>query len=83
MKIEDRKKAAIILGERTGLNIDPKNVWVDNQYFYLYDPADPDSVTRFKTPLPIIAEPWDDIPFDKSPFMNAEPTESLFRALHT
>ena len=66
--INKRNTLAIQLGERTGLDIQGSEVMEDDRYVYYHNPEWPDEVERYEKPLPIIAEPWDDIPYDKSPF---------------
>ena len=66
--MDKRNTLAIQLGERTGLDIQGSEVMEDDRYVYYHNPEWPDEVERYEKPLPMIAEPWDDIPYDKSPF---------------
>tara|TARA_R100001440_G_scaffold35906_1_gene54985 strand:+ start:72 stop:422 length:351 start_codon:yes stop_codon:yes gene_type:complete len=68
IEIDKRNTLAIELGERTGLDIEGSEVMENDKYVYYHNPEYPDEVERYKKPLPMIAEPWDDIPYDKSPF---------------
>lgn len=68
IEADKRNTLAIELGERTGLDIEGSEVMEDDQYVYYHNPEWPDEVERYEKPLPMIAEPWDDIPYDKSPF---------------
>ena len=66
--MDERNTLAIELGERTGLDIQGSEVLQDDKYVYYHNPEYPDEVERYQKPLPMIAEPWDDIPYEKSPF---------------
>jgi len=66
--MDKRNTLAIQFGERTGLDIQGSEVMEDDRYVYYHNPEWPDEVERYEKPLPMIAEPWDDIPYDKSPF---------------
>ena len=68
IEMDERNTLAIELGERTGLDIQGSEVLQDDKYVYYHNPEYPDEVERYEKPLPMIAEPWDDIPYDKSPF---------------
>tara|TARA_A100001011_G_scaffold333515_1_gene361295 strand:- start:430 stop:780 length:351 start_codon:yes stop_codon:yes gene_type:complete len=65
---DKRNTLAIQLGERTGLDIQGSEVMEDDKWVYYHNPEYPDEVERYEKPLPMIAEPWDDIPYEKSPF---------------
>jgi len=68
VEMDKRNTLAIELSERTGLDIEGSEVMEDDKYVYYHNPEYPDEVERYQKPLPMIAEPWDDIPYDKSPF---------------
>lgn len=68
VEMDKRNTLAIELGERTGLDIQGSEVLQDDRYVYYHNPEWPDDVERYQKPLSMIAEPWDDIPYDKSPF---------------
>jgi len=68
IEMDKRNTLAIELGERTGLDIQGSEVMEDDKWVYYHNPEYPDEVERYEKPLPMIAEPWDDIPYDKSPF---------------
>ena len=65
---DKRNTLAIQLGERTGLDIQGSEVMEDDKWVYYHNPEYPDEVERYRKPLPMIAEPWDEIPYEKSPF---------------
>jgi len=68
VEMDKRNTLAIELGERTGLDIQGSEVLQDDKYVYYHNPEYPNEVERYQKPLPMLAEPWDDIPYDKSPF---------------
>ena len=68
IEMDERNTLAIELGERTGLDIQGSEILQDDKWVYYYNPEYPDEVERYEKPLPMLAEPWDSIPFDKSPF---------------
>ena len=68
IEMDKRNTLAIELGERTGLDIEGSEVMEDDEWVYYHNPEYPDEVERYEKPLPMIAEPWDDIPYEKSPF---------------
>ena len=66
---EQRKSLAIALGERTGQDIHWTQVMQDNEYVYYHNWEYPDDVELYEKPLAAVAEPWDDIPYEKSIFV--------------
>ena len=68
VEMDKRNTLAIELGERTGLDIQGSEVMEDDKWVYYHNPEYPNEVERYEKPLSMIAEPWDDIPYDKSPF---------------
>lgn len=68
IEMDKRNTLAIELGERTGLDIQGSEVMEDDKWVYYHNPEYPDEVERYEKPLPMLAEPWDDMPYDKSPF---------------
>ena len=68
IEIDKRNTLAIELGERTGLDIEGSEVMEDDKWVYYHNPEYPDEVERYEKPLTNVAEPLDDIPYDKSPF---------------
>ena len=68
MTNSNREILAIKLGERAGLDIKASEVLEDDNYVYYHNPEYPDEVERYEKPLSMIAEPWDHMPYEKSPF---------------
>ena len=68
--IDRRKTLAIQLGERTGQDIHYSEVLSDGKYVYRHNAEYPDEVEMYLLPLPMCAEVYDDIAFNKSPFVN-------------
>ena len=65
------KELAIMLGERTGLDISPSEVSEDNHFIYYRNPEYPEEVEVYEKPLSVYAEPWDHLPLADSPFGGA------------
>tara|TARA_R110001583_G_scaffold19845_1_gene77080 strand:- start:339 stop:620 length:282 start_codon:yes stop_codon:yes gene_type:complete len=68
--IDRRKTLALQLGERTGQDIHYSEVLSDGKYVYRHNSEYPDEVEMYVWPLCMCAEVDDDIPYDKSPFVD-------------
>ena len=68
--IDRRKTLALQLGERTGQDIHYSEVLSDGKYVYRHNAEYPDEVEMYLLPLSMCAEVYDDIAFNKSPFVN-------------
>ena len=68
MTNSNREILAIELGERIGKDIKASEVIEDDTYVYYHNPEYPDEVELYEKPLSMIAELWDDMPYEKSPF---------------
>lgn len=67
--MEQRKALAVALGERTGLDVHWTQVMQDDKYVYFHNWEYPDDVELYEKPLATTAEPWDDVPYEKSVFV--------------
>ena len=65
------KGLAIMLGERTGFDISPREVLEDNKFIYYRNPEYPEEVEVYEKPLSVFAEPWDHVRLSDSPFGGA------------
>ena len=68
--IDRRKTLAVMLGERTGQDIHYSEVLADGKYVYRHNAEYPEEVEMYVLPLRSCAEVYDDIAFNKSPFVN-------------
>ena len=68
---QEKLQLAIMLGERTGLDINVNEVLEDNNFIYYHNPDYPEEVEVYEKPLSFIAEPWDHLPVSDSPFGGA------------
>jgi len=68
--IDRRKTLAVQLGERTGQDIHYSEVLADGEYVYRHNAEYPAEVEMYLLPLSMCAEVYDDIAFNKSPFVN-------------
>ena len=68
--IDRRKTLAVQLGERTGQDIHYSEVLSDGKYVYRHNAEYPEEVEMYVLPLRSCAEVYDDIAFNKSPFVN-------------
>ena len=64
-----RQILAIALGERTGWDVHWTQVMQDKKYVYFHNWEYPDDVELYEKPLGMTAEPWDDVPYEKSVFV--------------
>ena len=64
---DQRESMAIALGERTGMDVAPKDIAIIGNWLFHNDP-DCDEVDAYELPLPTCAEVWDSVPLWKSPF---------------
>tara|TARA_R100000005_G_C4802180_1_gene93189 strand:- start:128 stop:394 length:267 start_codon:yes stop_codon:yes gene_type:complete len=64
---EQRNSMAIALGERTGLDVNPKDIAIIGNWLFHNDP-DIDDVDVYKLPLPMCAEVWTGCKVEESPF---------------
>ena len=64
---DQRESMAIALGERTGMDVAPKDIAIIGNWLFHNDP-DYDEVDAYELPLPMCAEIWDSVPLWKSPF---------------
>ena len=67
-----RNSMAIALGERTGMDVAPKDIAIMGNWLFHNDP-DCDEVDAYELPLPMCAEAWDAVPLWKSPFGTKDP----------
>ena len=68
--IAGRKTLAVTLGERTGQDIHYSEVCADDKYVYRHNAEYPDEVELYEIPLSMCAEVYDDVAYDKSPFVD-------------
>ena len=68
--IAGRKTLAVTLGERTGQDIHYSEVLADGEYVYRHNSEYPNEVELYEIPLPMCAEVYDDVAYDKSPFVD-------------
>ena len=68
--IDRRKTLAVMLGERTGQDIHYSEVCADDKYVYRHNSEYPNEVEMYVLPLSMCSEVYDDIAFNKSPFVN-------------
>ena len=65
---------AVALGERTGLDVAPKDIAIIGNWLFHNDPDyDMGEVFVYKLPLSICAECWEVIPLWNSPFGTDDP----------
>ena len=64
---EQRNSMAIALGERIGLDVNPKDIAIIGNWLFHNDP-DIDDVDVYKLPLPMCAEAWSGCKLEDSPF---------------
>ena len=69
---DQRQSMAIALGERTGLDVEPKNIAIIGKWLFHNDP-DIDDVDVYELPLPMCAEVWTDCKLEQSPFGTKDP----------
>ena len=64
---DQRESMAIALGERTGLDVNPKDIAIIGNWLFHNDP-DIHDVDVYKLPLPMCAEVWTGCKVEDSPF---------------
>ena len=64
---DQRESMAIALGERTGLDVNPKDIAIIGNWLFHNDPAI-DDVDVYELPLPMCAEVWTGCKVEESPF---------------
>tara|TARA_Y100000004_G_scaffold79132_1_gene88966 strand:+ start:724 stop:993 length:270 start_codon:yes stop_codon:yes gene_type:complete len=64
---DQRESMAIALGERTGMDVDPKDIAILGNWLFHNDP-DIDDVDVYELPLPMCAEAWAGCKLEDSPF---------------
>ena len=69
---DQRESMAVALGERTGMDVAPKDIAIIGNWLFHNDP-DCDEVDAYELPLPMCAEIWDSVPLWKSPFGTNDP----------
>jgi len=68
----NKTELACALGERTGYDLRPKDVRRAGRWVFVRTPEYPDEVECYALPLPMSAEPWTDVMFERSPFAGRE-----------
>ena len=64
---DQQASLAIALGERTGMDVDAKDIKIIGKWLFHNDP-DIDDVDVYKLPLPMCAEAWSGCKLEDSPF---------------
>tara|TARA_R100001129_G_scaffold159284_1_gene123409 strand:- start:194 stop:463 length:270 start_codon:yes stop_codon:yes gene_type:complete len=72
LNTEQRKSMAIALGERTGMDVAPKDIAIVGKWLFHNDP-DINDVDVYELPLPMCAEPWTGCKLELSPFGTKDP----------
>ena len=67
-----RNSMAIALGERTGMDVAPKDIAIMGDWLFHNHPDD-EEVDIYKLPLSMCAEVWDDCKIENSPFGTKDP----------
>jgi len=69
---EQQNFMAIALGERTGMDVNPKDIKIIGKWLFHNDP-DIDDVDVYELPLSMCAEAWDGCKLEASPFGTNDP----------
>jgi len=69
---DQRQSMAIALSERTGLDVEPKNIAIIGKWLFHNDP-DINDVDVYELPLPMCAEAWTGCKLELSPFGTKDP----------
>jgi len=69
---DQRKSMAVALGERTGLDVAPRDIAIMGNWLF-YNNPDCNEVDAYKLPLTMCAEAWDSVPLWTSPFGTKDP----------
>ncbi len=64
---DQQKSMAIALGERTGMDVEPKDIAIIGKWLF-HDYPGYEEVDVYELPLPMCAEVWDNCKFEQSPF---------------
>jgi len=73
----NKKELAIALGERTGFDLRPHDIRKAGDWIFVRNPEWPDEAECYPLPLNLIAEPWNDVPIDRSPFAGKKEWASI------
>ena len=73
----NKKELAIALGERTGLDLRPNDIRQSGDWIFVRRREWPDEAECYSLPLDLIAEPWNDVPIDRSPFAGKKEWASI------
>ena len=69
---DQRESMAIALGERTGMDVAPKDIAIMGNWLFHNHP-DYEEVDVYELPLSMCAEVWDDCKVEQSPFGTKDP----------
>ena len=61
------EKFAIAFGERAGLDVRPNQIKLEGNWLFYRSPEWPHEIDAYRLPLPMIAEPYDEVKYDESP----------------
>lgn len=81
---DQQASLAIALGERTGMDVDGKDIKIIGKWLFHNDP-NIDDVDVYELPLPMRAEPWAGCKLEDSPFgtRNANTLQQTLAKLHS
>jgi hypothetical protein len=64
----NKQELTVALNERTGFDLRPHDIRKAGDWVFVRRPEWPDEAECYSLPLDLIAEPWSDVPINRSPF---------------
>ena len=73
----NKQELTVALNERTGFDLRPNDIRQSGDWIFVRRPEWPDEAECYSLPLDLIAEAWDDVPIDRSPFAGKKEWASI------